>query len=85
MTKRLVNPVSVAPMDLQSGDVMAVVVTCHVCRGLGNMIYRLYRCPYPPRDSMLEGIPQGARIGNEEAVAAQLFPVVRSAKGIPDY
>lgn len=83
MTKRLVNPVSVHPNELQTGDVMAVIVTCHVCRGLGNMIYRLYCCPYPA--TLDKGIPQGRRIRNEEAVATQLFPVVRSAKAIPDY
>lgn len=86
MSKRLVNPVSVRPNKLQSGDVMVVTVTCHVNQGPGDsLLYRLYRCPYPPRGSMDEKVPQGTRIGDEEAVATQLFPVVKSAKGIPDY
>lgn len=84
MTKRLVNPVSVRPNELQGGDVMAVTVTCHIFSGSDSLVYRLYRCQWPVERWRI-GIPQGSRIGNEEAVATQLFPVVRYAKGIPDY
>lgn len=84
MSKRLVNPVSVRPNELQSGDVMAVIVTCHVTRWPDGLRYRVYRCPYDDPETPT-GIPQGARIGDEEAVASQLFPVVRYAKAIPDY
>jgi len=77
---KLVNPVTVTPPELRKGGrvVMAVVVTCHVTeRG-----YRLYRCPYPPEEC--EGVPQGDRIGEEEAVMQQLFPVVGWAGIEPD-
>ena len=83
MTKRLVNPVEVRPDQLQDGDVMAVTVTCHISEGAGGLTYRLHRCQYPLK-AWRVGFA-GFRINNEETVATQLFPVVRSAKAIPDY
>jgi len=71
----LVNPAKVTPGELrQGGKVMAVVVTCHVIKRGGKCYYRLYRCSYPPDEH--EGIPQGSRIGDVEAIVEQLFPVI---------
>ena len=83
--RTLVNPVAVRPNELKGGDIMAVIVTCHVIDWKGHLRYQLYRCPFPPGDSMHNGIPQGSRISDEEAVATQLFPVVGAARTIPDY
>lgn len=83
--KTLINPVTARPDKLEGGEIMAVIVTCHVKRGLGDRLtYQLYRCPFPPGDSIHEGVPQGMRIDNEGIVAGQLFPVVRYANAIPD-
>ena len=78
----ILNPVTVIPSDLKSGDVMAVIVTCHITRSPTGLRYRLYRCPYP--DSVHNGIPQGGRIAGEGAIASQLFPVLGYAGATPD-
>lgn len=80
---RLVNPVKVAPADLQAGDVMVVTVTCHIISGAGELEYRLYRCPYPLSHWDIDeyGVPQGDRVGdNNEQVIENLFPVVAWAE-----
>jgi len=82
--KTLVNPLTVRPHELREGDVMVVTVTCHIMRRSGELAYRLYRCPFPPGDSVDEGVPQGVRILDEGIVAAELFPVVRMAGATPD-
>lgn len=83
--RTLVNPLAVRPDELKGGDVMTVVVTCHVIDWAGHLRYRLYRCPFPAGDLMHDGIPQGSRIGDEEAVATQLFPVVQMGAVTPDH
>ena len=81
--KPLVNPLTVRPHELRGGDVMAVVVTCHVVRRESGLYYRLYRCPFPPGGAVHDGIPQGARITCENTVASQLFPVVQVTGAMP--
>ena len=83
--KQLVNPLTVRPSELrEGGKVMVVTVTCHVTRVGDRVVYRLYRCDYPPDTS--EGIPQGSRIGgDEEAIVEQLFPVVTWSEIEPDF
>ena len=83
MSKTLINPVSVPPLDLKLGDVMAVTVTCHV-----RQIYEdntievsLYRCPYPDAQVTPEGIPQGGKMffktyEEMEVFLGKLFPVI---------
>jgi len=80
----LTNPLAVHPSELKRGDIMAGTVTCHIVEWAGKLYYCMYRCPFPPDDSMHEGIPQGSRIACERTVAAQLFPVVRMAGIMPD-
>ena len=77
---RIVDPINVRPIDIEAGDVMLCVVKLMVFKDReGQLRYRIYRCPY-------EGeVPQGSRIGEEESVMEQLFPVVGWADGIPDF
>lgn len=79
---KLVNPVTVGPSELAAGDVMVVVVTCHIMQCGDGLSYRLYRCGYPPPE--IKGIPQGSRILGEKEVAQSLFPVVGWAGAEPD-
>lgn len=69
---RLVNAYSILPGEIQAGDVMLFIVKAMVVR---PGIYRLYRCPYPPRLAGGDSeIPQGSRIINEQEVGEVLFP-----------
>lgn len=79
---QIVNPVIIRANELRTGDIMVAVVTCHVTKRGNGLVYRLYRCPYPPETH--EGIPQGNRIIDEEPVMRQLFPVVGWANIEPD-
>lgn len=82
---KLVNSVSVRPDELNSGNVMAVTVTLHVQRTAHGLVFRMYRCGYPPQTH--DGIPQGSRIGppeQEQVVMETLFPVVGWAGGEAD-
>ena len=77
------NPMTIKPHEIRAGNVvMAVTVTCHVVKCGNETVYRLYRCAYPP--DTYDGTPQGSRIGNEEEVAEQLFPVVTWSDVEPD-
>lgn len=80
---RIVNPVTVKPDELEPGDVMVVTVTLHVVKRGDGLVFRIYRCGYPPQ--VHEGVPQGSRIGvHEWEVAQELFPVVAWAGIEPD-
>ena len=83
MTPRLVNPYTVRPGELKSGDVLVFTVTCHIIERANNRIEaRIYRCPYD--GPTFEGIPQGSRTAyymqDEEALLRNLFPVVLHAR-----
>jgi len=85
---RIVDPVSIRPLDIQNGDVMLCTVKLMVIKdGEGQLRYRVYCCPWedPMKPFRGERIPQGSRIGEEQAVMEQLFPVVGWADGIPDF
>ena len=80
---KLVNPMTVMPDELESGDVMIAVVTLHVVRRGDGLVFRMYCCDYPPQ--MHADVPQGNRLGrNERAVMRELFPVVAWAGIEPD-
>ena len=67
---RLVNAYTIAPDEIEAGDVMLFVVKALVVR---PGVYRLYRCPFKMCRS---DIPQGARIANEQEVCEALFPTL---------
>ena len=87
---RVLDAYTAAPRELQLGDTMLFVIKAVITRGG----YRLYRCSYPWPDtgSTLhhvrhvdrEGIPQGSRIPNEQAVADAIFPILRCFEVEPD-
>ena len=53
---------------------MLFVVKAMVVR---DGVYRLYRCPYPPRFAGGDSkIPQGSRMANEREVCEALFPTL---------
>ncbi len=80
----IVDPFRVRPAELKAGDVMVCTVTLHVLpRADGELSYRMYHAPWPPT-AFSDGVPQGARIANEEAVMGQLFPVAGRAEAKPD-
>jgi len=87
MDRLLINPLTVRPQELKPGDVMAVTVTLHVCHRMvdNKLTYRIYRCPYPPGESLVDGVPQGQRIQDEDEVAQALFPVVIWGGLTPDW
>lgn len=66
---------TVRPIDLKPGDVMKVVITCHVFEvdGKGGALARYYDCGNGEQD--YGGIPQGGRIPNHVMVK-DLFPVL---------
>ena len=66
---RVINAYTIAPNEIQPGDVMMFVVKAMVTRP-GH--YRLYRCPFENGTE----IPQGSRIHNEREVCKQLFPTL---------
>lgn len=69
---RLINAYTVQPGDIETGDVMLFIVKAMVVR---PGVYRLYRCPCPPRFAGSDSeIPQGSRIDNEQEVCETLFP-----------
>jgi len=85
---RIVDPVSIRPLDIQNGDVMLCTVKLMVIKdGEGQLRYRIYRCPYDETgDALRTGmLPQGSRIDKEQTVMEQLFPCVGWADGIPDF
>ena len=72
---RIVNPVTVRPNELTTGDVAITTVTLHIVEYGDGLAYRMYQCAHPMQ--VYDGIPQGSRLGEgEEAVMRELFPVV---------
>jgi len=76
---RVVNAHTIAPSEIQPGDVMLFVVKAMVTR---PGLYRLYCCPYPLALVDAE-IPQGSRIANEQRVCESLFPSLAQV-AVPD-
>ena len=66
---RLVNAYTIAPQEIEAGDVMLFVVKAMVVR---PGIYRLYRCSLATDGK----VPQGSRIVNERQVCDALFPTL---------
>jgi hypothetical protein len=79
----LKNAYNARPDEIQPGDEFCFVVKLMVGRRTptGNLIYRIYRCPFEGDEA-----PQGSRIDTDREVAVMqaLFPVVAWAKGKAD-
>jgi len=71
---RLVNAYSIHPDEIQPDDEMCFIVKAMATYrdSAGVLHYRLYRCPW---EGDINDMPQGSRIGdNEAAVCQELFP-----------
>lgn len=66
---------TVRPNDLKPGDVMKVVITCHIVEvdGRGGARARYYDCGNGDQD--YAGIPQGGRIPKDATIEG-LFPIL---------
>lgn len=77
----IVNPRTVRPSELKSGDVMMVSVICYVDKFDGRIMAKLYKAPFPFDHE--NGIPQGPRVAEITSEKSPgydlmrlLFPVV---------
>jgi len=80
---RVVNAYSIRPDEIQPGDTMMLLLKAVVTR---RGRYRIYRCKASEYLEYFNSgeIPQGARLGGEEAVAEQVFPALLYADMRPD-
>ena len=78
---RIVNPITIRPNELKSGDVMMVTVVCYIERWDDQILAKIYKAPYP--NTSHNAIPQGPKIAevvSEDSdgydLMRLLFPVV---------
>ena len=86
----IVNPQTVRPNELKSGDVMIVTVVCYVDKWDDQIMAKIYKAKYLNPDYLNEpgiGIPQGpkvAEVTSEKSAGFDLmrllFPVVMYAQ-----
>jgi len=81
----IVDPRNVRPGDLKPGDVMIRTVALHVLPDYtgGRLMYPMYLCPWPD-SSLVDGVPQGARMEGKPETMQEIFPVVGNAGAKPD-
>jgi len=87
---RVHDPRNVIPDDIRHGDVMVRIVKV-IISGQdedGTLRYRVYSCHWPFTDlvddaAKMAHVPQGSRILGEEAVCANMFPIL-AQNGKPD-
>ena len=77
----IVDPRTIRPNELKSGDVMLLTVVCYIDRWDDQIIAKIYKAPYPGPNS--NSIPQGPKVADvvsEESAGYDLmrllFPVV---------
>ena len=81
MKMNIVDPRTIRPYELKSGDVMMLTVVCYIERRNGSLIAKLYKSPFPYEgDSEIPQGPQVAEITCEKSegydLMRLLFPVV---------
>ena len=83
----VVNPQTVLPNELKSGDVMIVTVVCYIDKWDDQIIAKIYRAKYPFVNSDPLSIPQGPKVAEVTSdgspgfdVMRLLFPVVMYAQ-----
>ena len=78
---RLINAYTIAPNNIQVGDVMLFTIKAMVVGKVdGKLIYRLYRCPC----DVVGDIPQGSRIFNNTADICEGLFMSLAVVGTPD-
>ena len=81
---KLIDFYNTSASDLEEGNVMASIVTCHISHinHSEEVIYiKCFRGKWPQDQEALqysEGIPQGSDVGREESIALAkiLYPII---------
>ena len=87
----IVNPQTVRPDELKSGDVMIVTVVCYIDKWDDQIMAKIYKAPYPNPDYINLNepgdIPQGPKVAEVTSEGSPgfdlmrlLFPVVMYAQ-----
>ena len=81
----IVNPQTVRPDELKSGDVMIVTVVCYVDKWDNQIMAKIYKAPYPsPNPNSIPQGPKVAEVTSEKSpgfdLMRLLFPVVMYAQ-----
>ena len=81
----IVNPQTVRPDELKSGDVMLVTVVCYIDKRDDQIMAKIYKAPYP--NTSHNAIPQGPKVAEVTSEKSEgfdlmrrLFPVVMYAQ-----
>jgi len=80
----IVNPQTVRPNELKSGDVMILTVVCYIDKWDDQIMAKIYKAPFP---SDPDSIPQGPKVAEVTSEGSPgfdlmrlLFPVVMYAQ-----
>ena len=81
----IVDPRTIRPDELKSGDVMLVTVVCYIDKWDDQIMAKIYKSPYPGPNS--NSIPQGPKVAEVTSEKSEgfdlmrlLFPVVMDAQ-----
>ena len=77
----IVDPRTIRPSELKTGDVMLVTVVCYIERWDDQILAKIYKTPYPNTSQI--AIPQGPKVAEVDSEKSEgydlmrlLFPVV---------
>ena len=71
----VVDPRTIRPYELKSGDVMMLTVVCYIERWNGNLLAKLYKAPFPYEGD--SGIPQGLKVAEIASEKSEGFDLMR--------
>ena len=82
---KIVDPRTVRPNELESGDVMMATVVCYIDKWDNQIMAKIYKAPFPGSD--IASIPQGPKVAEITSEKSEgydlmrlLFPVVMYAQ-----
>ncbi len=69
----IVDPRTVRPSELKSGDVMMLEVVCYIDRFGGRIMAKIYKAP----SDVKNGIPQGPKVAEVTSEKSEGFDLMR--------